>query len=174
VVVFKKINGVKTEIHPGDAQPDFQMGFTNDFNAGKFHLSTLVDWRKGGYLVNLTNLYFDGNLSGGNFADTATSQGRLNDYIHGQPVFLEHSSFAKLREVTLGYDLPPSIFGTLFGGKASAARVELSGRNLHTWTNYTGFDPEVSNFGNAAIGRNQDVAPYPPMRQFFFSINATF
>jgi hypothetical protein len=32
----------------------------------------------------------------------------------------------------------------------------------------------VSNFGNAAIGRTQDVTPYPPSRQYFLSLNATF
>jgi TonB-linked SusC/RagA family outer membrane protein len=173
-VVYKKIDGVRTEIHPGDQTPDFQMGFTNDFTVSKFHLSTLIDWRKGGYLVNLTNLYFDGNIPGGNFADTATSNARLTGYINGQPVYLEHAGFAKLREVTLSYDLPTGLTGSLFGGKASASRLELSGRNLYTWTHYTGYDPEVSNFGNAAIGRMQDVAPYPPMRQFYVSINATF
>jgi hypothetical protein len=50
----------------------------------------------------------------------------------------------------------------------------VSGRNLKTWTPYTGLDPEVSNFSNQALGRIQDVTPYPPSRTFFFSLNATF
>ena len=39
---------------------------------------------------------------------------------------------------------------------------------------YTGLDPEVSNFGNQALGRFQDVTPYPPSRQFFLTIATTF
>ena len=80
----------------------------------------------------------------------------------------------KLREVTLSYKLPENVVGTIFRGQASGARVELSGRNLYTWTDYRGLDPEVSNFGNQAIARNIDVAPYPPSRSFFFSLGVDF
>lgn len=170
----KDANGTPIEIHPGDQQPDFIMGFTNSFDVGAFRLSSLLDWRKGGYVVNLTNLYFDGSLPGGNFADSAASAARVAAYGKYQPVFLEHASFAKLRELTLSYRLPTRISHALFHGRGSETRLELSGRNLITWTNYTGYDPEVSNFGNAAIGHLIDVAPYPPSRQYFVSVNATF
>ena len=52
--------------------------------------------------------------------------------------------------------------------------IELSGRNLFTWTNYEGLDPEVSNFGNQNVARNQDVAPFPPSRSYFLSLNVNF
>ncbi len=172
----KYVSRARHEIHVGDQNPDFQMGFTNDFTVGRFRLSSLLDWRKGGYAANLTNNYFDqSSIGGGNFADTAAVAARLKRYTTlGQPVYLEHASFAKLREVTLSYELPEQLMGSLFGGKASSARLEVSGRNLKTWTPYTGYDPEVSNFGNAPIGRIIDVTPYPPSRQFFVSVNATF
>jgi hypothetical protein len=56
------------------------------------------------------------------------------------------------------------------------ATVSLSGRNLIRIlpTQYRGIDPEVSNFGNQPIGRNIDVAPFPPSRSFFFSIDLDF
>jgi hypothetical protein len=53
-------------------------------------------------------------------------------------------------------------------------RLELSGRNLYTWSPYTGYDPEVSNFSAQNLGRFQDVTPYPPSRSFFFSIATNF
>jgi hypothetical protein len=62
----------------------------------------------------------------------------------------------------------------LFRGAAKTARLEFSGRNLVTWTKYEGLDPEVSNFGNQNIVRNQDLAPFPPNRSFFFTISADF
>ena len=80
----------------------------------------------------------------------------------------------KLREVTLGYELPSVLTRNAFGGRAQNVRLELSGRNLKTWTKYTGLDPEVSNFGNQPLGRFQDVTPYPPSRQFFFSLSSSF
>jgi hypothetical protein len=95
-------------------------------------------------------------------------------YVAGFPAFLEHGSFAKLREVTLSYSLSPGLVNTLFRGVSRDVRLELNGRNLYTWTHYRGLDPEVSNFGNAPLSRLWDLAPYPPQRQFFFSVDANF
>ena len=154
----------------GDALPDFTMGFTNDLNFGPLHLSSLVDWRKGGKGVNLTNNYFDGGL----LADSATGNQRLRDFAAGKAVYVEPTGFVKLREVRVGYEMPAGLVSRLFNGRAQSARIELTGRNLLTSTKYTGLDPEVSNFGNGALGRIQDVTPYPPSRTFYFAINTTF
>ena len=54
------------------------------------------------------------------------------------------------------------------------AHPSLSGRNLLIFTNYSGLDPEVSNFGNQAIARNIDVAPFPPSRSYWASIELGF
>lgn len=154
----------------GNSAPDYQMGFNNDLTFGSFRLSSLLDWRKGGLGVNLTNAYFDGGLG----ADTATGNLRAADWSKGKAVYVENSGFVKLRELTLGYQLPPAMASRLFNGRAQVARIEFSGRNLKTWTKYTGLDPEVSNFGNQPLGRFQDVTPYPPSRTFFLTINTTF
>lgn len=154
----------------GDAMPDFTMGFSNDFTFGPLRLASLFDWRKGGDVVNLTNNYFDGGL----LADTATGNVRITAFRAGKAVYVEDASFVKLRELTLSYQLPSGLTQRLFNGRAEQARIEFSGRNLLTWTDYTGLDPEVSNFSNVALGRIQDVTPYPPSRGFFFSINTTF
>ena len=50
----------------------------------------------------------------------------------------------------------------------------VTGRNLLRFTPYRGLDPEVSNFANQAIVRNIDVAPFPPSRSFYFSIDLGF
>jgi TonB-linked SusC/RagA family outer membrane protein len=155
----------------GNASPDYEMGFSNDLNFGSFHFSSLVDWRKGGLGVNLTNDYFVGN---GTLADTTRAKKMLSDFGKGIDVWLENSGFVKIRELTLGYDLPSSMSNALFQGHAHNARIELSGRNLKTWTKYTGLDPEVSNFGNQPLGRFQDVTPYPPSRQWYLTVNTTF
>ncbi len=156
----------------GNSAPDYEMGFSNDINFGSFRLSSLVDWRKGGLGVNLTNDYFVS--SGLGFPDTARAA-KMNDaFRKGTDVWLENTGFVKIRELTLGYELPPTLSSRLFNGLAQSARIELSGRNLKTWTKYTGLDPEVSNFGNQSLGRFQDVTPYPPSRQFYFTVNTTF
>jgi hypothetical protein len=98
----------------------------------------------------------------------------LSDFAKGIDVWVENSGFVKIRELALGYDLPAGVATRLFQGHVQSARVELSGRNLKTWTKYTGLDPEVSNFGNQPLGRFQDVTPYPPSRLWYFTINTTF
>jgi hypothetical protein len=79
----------------------------------------------------------------------------------------------KLRELTLSLDLPETMVAR-FGRGVRTAELSLSGRNLWTHTNYTGMDPEVSNFGNQPIGRNIDVAPFPPSRSFWVSVSLGF
>jgi TonB-linked SusC/RagA family outer membrane protein len=154
----------------GDAMPDYQMGFSNDFRLGAFSLTSLIDWRKGGHGINLTNNYYDGGL----IADTAAGNARLAGLAAGLPVYVEPNGFVKIREITVGYQLPAAVASKLMAGRAQDVRLEFSGRNLKTWTKYTGLDPEVSNFSNQAVGRIQDVTPYPPWKSFFFSLNTTF
>ena len=155
----------------GDFQPDYQMGFSNDLDVGPVRFTSLLDWRKGGKVINLTNNYFDGSGLGKN---PALGDARFLAYRGGNPVYAEPGGFVKLREITLSYGLPQRLASTLFRGQTEDVRVEFSGRNLKTWTKYTGLDPEVSNFGSQNIRQAQDVTPFPPSRQFFFSILANF
>jgi outer membrane receptor protein involved in Fe transport len=151
--------------------PSFTMGFSNEFTFGPIRLYSLFDWRHGGKGVNLTNAYFDPTMLR---ADTASSARRNIRFTQGQPVYLEPAGFVKLREITASYVLPKAAVDRLFSGRTEDVRLEFSGRNLKTWTDYTGYDPEVSNFSNQQIGRFQDVTPYPASRSYFFSIGASF
>ncbi len=179
------VNGVKVsagrhEQHFGTASPDFMMGFSNDITVGPLRLSTLIDWRKGGWIADLSQTYLEqgvngqSTIAGGNFADTLMNNTDQSKYAGGFPSFLERGSFAKLREVTLSYALNSALTQALFRGAAHDVRLEVSGRNLKTWTPYRGLDPEVSNFGNAPLNRVWDLAPYPPSRQFFASLAINF
>ncbi len=172
-----QITGTTAEAGPGvhvslgNYEPDFSVGFSNEFNFGPVRLYGLLDWRHGGDAVNLTQLLYDGpNLS----ADTAARNARWASYRAGNSPYIQSTSFAKLREVTVSYTLPQQLVQSIVGERVSAVRLEASGRNLYTWTNYEGLDPEVSNFGNQNINRSQDVAPYPPSRSFFFTLGVDF
>ena len=154
----------------GDTEPDFSIGFGNDVTVGPVRLYGLLDWRHGFKVVNLTQLIFD---AGGTWKDPAASGARLGALGTTAP-YVQSASFLKLREVTLSYALPQPWATRVFGSRASGASIELSGRNLLTWTNYEGLDPEVSNFGNQNVARNQDVAPFPPSRSYFLTLNVSF
>ncbi len=157
----------------GDAYPDFQMGFSNDVEIGRFRVGMLWDWKKGGDVINLTRLLFDAGQNSPDKADGGLA--RLLNWAAGNTgQYLEDASYLKLRELSFSYDLPQSLVGTMFGSSARHARLTLAGRNLIRITNYEGYDPEVSNFGNQAIVRNIDVAPFPPSRSWFLSIDVGF
>jgi hypothetical protein len=53
-------------------------------------------------------------------------------------------------------------------------RLNVVGRNLAVFMDYWGMDPEVTNFGNGPIRSAVDLAPFPPSRQFFFSVDVGF
>ena len=78
--------------------------------------------------------------------------------------FIEDGSYLRLRNVNLTYNLPVETFaGNLF----SSARIYLSGQNLFTITDYSGFDPEV---GPNGIDNNS----YPVTRNVTVGINVGF
>jgi hypothetical protein len=155
----------------GDTEPKFSLGFSNELTLGPVRLYGLLDWRHDFQVVNLTQSTYDDN---GTYADTAATTRREEAIGAGLAPYIQDGSFVKLREVTLSYSVPQSLASRIFGGRAGSVSLELSGRNLVTWTDYEGVDPEVSNFGNQNITRNQDLAPFPPSRSFFASINLGF
>lgn len=174
-------DGTATIAKLGDINPDFVAGFTNDIQYGRARLYFLFDWHKGGDIVNLTHWLYDLSAASPDFGDMITVGGeqvqagqyRLDSYQKTKRVYIEDGSFVKLREVTLSYDLDPKLIQSVWSGVQSLS-LSVSGRNLLTWTGYSGLDPEVSNFGNQQLARSIDVAPYPPSRSFWFAINVGF
>ncbi|WP_224368140.1 SusC/RagA family TonB-linked outer membrane protein [Hyalangium versicolor] len=165
-------NGNIVEKKLGDTEPDFRVGFSNTFRYNAFSLSFLVDWQQGSDIINLTRLLFDAtanspdwNSGGKERFDSWNRDGSIEAYI-------EDATFVKLREVTFSYQLPDSFVHRI--PKVKSARLSVSGRNLLTFTSYSGLDPEVSNFGNQPIARNIDVGPFPPSRSFWTSIDVGF
>jgi hypothetical protein len=162
-----------TEGKIGDATPDFQMSFSNDVDFKRFTLGMLWDWKQGGDIINLTEFLYDAGQNSIDYVGPGQERQRLFNSGISQ-VYVQDGSYLKLREVTLAYNLPESFTRGLFGSAVRHARLSLAGRNLLRFTGYRGLDPEVSNFGNQAIVRNIDVAPFPPSRSFFFAIDLGF
>ena len=88
--------------------------------------------------------------------------------------FVEKADFIKLREFSVRYTLQQQDLPAFLG--VSRATINLTGRNLKTFTNYIGHDPEVgkSSFGgSAAIGRIDEYF-YPNYRSFGLDIELVF
>jgi TonB-linked SusC/RagA family outer membrane protein len=84
---------------------------------------------------------------------------------------IEDGSFLRLNTVTVGYTIPRSL---LRRAHISNVRVYVTGYNLHTWTNYSGYDPEVDTRRNPPVTPGVDFSAYPKSRSFVGGINVTF
>jgi len=165
----------------GDQNPNFRVGFSNDVQYKAAHLYFLLNWQSGGVADNLTAWLYDLASNSPDYAtpikvDTTTmalGAYRATTFPAETKIYLESTTYLKLRELTLSIDLPQSLVRRFWSG-GRYARVSVSGRNLFTLTPYKGADPEVSNFGTQQIARNFDVSPYPPSRSFWFSVNMGF
>jgi hypothetical protein len=92
--------------------------------------------------------------------------------------FVEDGTFTKLREVSLNYRLPADWIASVPGlDRFSSIGMTLVGRNLFTWTDYRGYDPEVGktggDTGSAAIAR-VDGYTYPNFRTWTASLEFIF
>jgi TonB-linked SusC/RagA family outer membrane protein len=173
VVNTSVVDAAGVPLGVGNAQPDFLVGWSNEFNYRRFHIYGLWDWAKGGTTSDLTTAYFD--FGPALLADTAAMTKRINSLIAGGAPYVEPGTYLKLREVTLSYDLPDRWLASIPGVRITSARLQLSGRNLvNIYPNYLGLDPEVSNFGAQQVARGQEVTPYPPARSFFISLDLGF
>jgi TonB-linked SusC/RagA family outer membrane protein len=157
-----------------EANPSLRASLSNDLRFRRFRLSFLLDWQQGGRILNITKFLYDFAQTTTDYAepipgsDLTRGQQRLFAQI-GAP-YLESASFLKLREVTFTYELPERVAQGIWSG-VHRAQVSLSARNLVTITGYSGLDPEVSNFGDQPVSRLWDIAPFPPSRSFWLTVN---
>lgn len=169
--------GTRETVKIGDTQPDFKMGLSTTLNWKGLGLYALFDWVQGGDVYNyskqlLYNRYTHKDL------ETYTKEGYHPDYIlqpdglyNGAQAgshFIEDASFVKLRELALSYTIGNNSLGAV-GNYLSDIRISLIGRNLLTFTDYSGFDPEVALRQNATNFR-MDEYSYPNFRTFSASI----
>ncbi|MDQ2667938.1 MAG: hypothetical protein M3Z05_18275, partial [Gemmatimonadota bacterium] len=141
-------------------------------------VSALLDHRGGQKLYNNTRAFRCSNGGFQNCLDAAdASRTSLEDQAHligalmgTQAGYIEDASYTKLREVAVTLTAPRNLASRVGAGSAS---LTLAGRNLHTWTKYTGLDPEV----NAAAQGNFSTADFltqPNIRSFTVRLNLTF
>lgn len=85
---------------------------------------------------------------------------------------LEDGSYLRMQNITLGYTLPKN-FVQKFG--LTSLRLYFSGQNLFTITNYSGYNPEVSNYNsNGSLTPGVDYGSYPLSKTYSFGLNVSF
>jgi len=171
----------------GNPYPDYIFGWSNELSWKGFTLTTLIQGSIGQDLVNTTRHYLDGlsygkstNVSKVAYDNRWTGSGTSNYYpalssTH-DPFFgrfsdfiVEDASYVRLKSVTLSYDVPMKKIKFIRN-----CRVFFSGTNLLTFTNYSGFDPEVNSAGSNSLTPGVDGGSIPQCRSFSFGINLGF
>ncbi|MNK05633.1 TonB dependent receptor [compost metagenome] len=190
-VKYKNLDNDRTNISQsdrtfiGDVNPDYTFGFTNNFNYKRFDLSIFINGVQGNDIINM-NTRFNGNLGTNKnitqeMFDGAWAEGKDNTNATGPKVtrqffrnllfsrrFIEDGSFVRIKNVTFGYSLP------LKSKTISNLKVSLGVNNLFTFTNYSGYDPEINSYGDNPALFGVDLGGYPNSRTYNLSLRCNF
>ncbi len=182
----------------GDPNPDFTFGWNNKFTYKNWDLSVGINGSYGGDILNIAryrteslnnawdnqsvsvnnraNIVFDdsGNASLSN-ADTALTPRFAPNDMNGNnrmsDRWIEDGSYLRIQNLTLNYNVPKSALS-----KVGIRSLKVYGtvQNLYTFTNYSGYDPEVGAFNQSALMQSYDVGRYPTPRMYIFGVNLGF
>jgi TonB-linked SusC/RagA family outer membrane protein len=167
-----------------NSNPKHYGGLSNNLSYKNFELSVLFNWSYGNEILNLGRSRLEAGQS--QFANVTeeywfnrwTVENPSNEYprLNGQgkldvsSYYTEDASFLRLKNVTLGYNL--NNVSSLKKIGISGLRMYLTGLNLHTWTKYSGFDPEINSY--SALLPGVDNISYPRERSIIFGLNLKF
>jgi TonB-dependent SusC/RagA subfamily outer membrane receptor len=164
----------------GDPNPKWLGSLLNELDVGRaLHFRVLLDGSFGGDVLNFTKRTMDtfGTsadaarelLPAGDPNRVAPGYARSKRFFFGE--YTEDGTYVKLREISATIDLMPSLARV---ARARNLALTFSGRNLYTWTDYSGFDPEMNLFGQLTVERGNDFGTYPIPRMFTVGIQASF
>lgn len=195
---FKNLDGSEDNVVDENDQtiishssPKFFGGMNNTFRYKNFELSVFLSGSFGNEVFNESKFRLSGgiplawqNLSKDFWDNRWTPENPTNSYgtfsvdtrnttsLMTNSYYVEDASYIKLKSVSLSYTIPASILKKIGLGNVTNAKVYATGDNLYTWTNYTGFDPEVDS-GNALL-TGFDRVSYPRTRSYILGVNVTF
>ena len=171
----------------GNYMPKFTYGFGGKLWYGGFDMDFNFQGVYGNKILNLNRRYIDnmeGNVNGTKVAldrwkspenpgsgwvnranrKQTGSNGRTSTW------HLEDGSYLRLQNLALGYTLPRA-FTQKF--KVEKMRVYVSGQNLFTITDYSGYNPEVNARPSQNLTPGEDYGTYPLARTYMFGLNIT-
>ena len=167
----------------GDTNPDFSMNLINTFTWKGFDLQVFLQGVFGQDVFNQTRIVLMNFKGGVNttedmWKNSWNGEGSSNKYpmvlagaARSQAVsdlFVENASFVRIKNIRLGYttSLKKMFINTL--------KIYASVDNLKTFTNYSGYDPEVGSFGQDPSRRGVDTGNYPKSTTYTVGLNIEF
>ena len=153
----------------GNENPDYRLSFRNSFTLGPVSLSFLVDHKQGGHAINLANLIYDLGATTADFVENGSRTAVLGG--GSTEPYVESTTYTALRDLSLTYTLPNDVTDS-YG--LSNVQLGLALRNWLMSSDYTGLSPEVSQFGNEAVGGSVDTAPFPLSKSMYLTLSMGF
>ena len=154
----------------GDPNPDYTASLVNEVSYKKWNFRAQLDAVQG---VDVFNADFRTRQGVGNGKEAEKEQRGIlpRGYINGiyaiEEWRVDDGSFVKLRELSVSYNVGKLKF-------INNLSINFSGRNLISWDNYKGYDPEVNSGGQSTLLRGIDFGATPIPRTFSFGIKADF
>lgn len=174
----------------GDAEPDFQMSFSEELTYSNWSLNFLLHWKKGGENVNLTQLLTDIFGTSSDYDDYTLGQsstlpdGTPSPYTNGiyrltsigvsSSTFVQDASYVRLREVGLYYTFDGDKLSTKTNDFLRGVKLGVSAYNALNFFDYGSYDPEASNFGTNGISTGIEVNPFPSAKRYYAHVIFNF
>ena len=173
-------NGVAIFDKIGNQNADFRVGLTSNLSYKNFDFYMLWDWKQGGDVYNVNgqwttiserNAIVDQAGKPASEKKTRVYYGSLYDINQNNAFWVEDGSFVKLREASISYKLPTD--GAL--SFLDELKISAIGRNLLTFTDYKGWDPEIANYdANTQQYYSVDYGVYPIQTSYALSVQVKF
>jgi TonB-linked SusC/RagA family outer membrane protein len=181
-------------IHTGSAFPTLQYGLNMNFGYKGFDLSIFAQGVSGNQIYNNAKVALESYSGPNNYeldVQPWTPENRSNSVprllqggsanpnlalsasqnsLYNTTRWLENGAYLRLKNVQLGYTFGKNLLG--WAPAIGSLRVYVTGRNIVTFTKYSGYDPEI--VGTGYFGRGIDNSAYPNVRTFTGGIQATF
>lgn len=167
----------------GNPHPDFRIGFGLNFEYKGFNLALTGKGAFGHQILNSYRSFADNEFhnytvdildrwtgDGTSNKLPRMSAGNTTNRINISQIYIEDGDFVKIQNLTVGYDFKNVMPGLPFG----EARLYLTGRNLMTFTKYSGMDPEVGYGDEQPFVSGIDLGFYPSPRTYLIGINLKF
>ena len=190
-IKYKDIDGVEgitndDQTFIGDPNPDFIYGINSNMSYKNFELSLFLQGVQGNDIYSVSKAAYSGDLGQGlnlirevlydhwtpTNTDAKYPKISRSSSISGSDRFVEDGSYLRLKNIQLAYSLPVRNLNLDW---LKFAQLYVSGQNLLTFTNYSGWDPEVNALGgDTSTTLGIDYSRYPMNKSITVGIRVRF
>jgi TonB-linked SusC/RagA family outer membrane protein len=167
----------------GSAQPNYTGGFTNRISYRNLALSVFLQFSVGNKIYNINRALLTSVAGNANQLVDVLNAGtgniptpKVGNTFDTRPstLFVEDGTYLRGKNVRLDFTLPPQWLRAGHLGRVNTLGVYVSAQNFFTRTDYSGFDPEISEYAGSNLAQGFDFGTYPQPRQITLGFTTSF